>query len=142
MRKIPATLVAMFAGWALALTGYGLWGGANISGTHVTKTTELVGVAAATAACAVVAWLIVVLPLIWWWGDRKIFSDLRWSWLGWALMGTGSFLLLMVPLFGTEVLAGVWFPASMGAIAGVVFALLRRKSRAAAATAKTPTSSP
>ena len=141
MRRIPATLVAMFVAWVLMIAGYGLWGVTPTS-PHVTKTTALVGIAAATAACAAIGWLIVVLPLVWWWGDTKILSDLRWSWLGWALMGTGSFLLLMVPLFGTEVLAGAWFPASMGAIAGVVFALLRRKSRPAAAAATAPTSSP
>ena len=86
MRKIPASLVAMLVAWASIMAGYAGW-----EATHKTKFFMMLGVTFATAACSLAAWLVIVLPLIWWWGDCKILSDLRWSWLGWMLMGVVSF---------------------------------------------------
>ena len=77
---------------------------------------------------ALAAWALVVFPLMRLFGKRKIFSDLRFSWLSWGLLAVAIYAALSSLLFGKDVFEIIWYPAIMGCVAGFVFALLARNT--------------
>jgi hypothetical protein len=122
MKVVPASFIAMVAAWALPLAGMAL-GQLATSG----RTSDVGVMAFWVGLFALVGWAAAVLPLMLRFKETRIFSDLRFSWLGWSLLAVVVYGLLVVPLFGKELLAIIWYPALMGCIAGFVFAVLIRR---------------
>lgn len=120
MNPALASLLAMIVGWAAPLGGL-----AVCQMVADGRTTDVWPMAFWTGLFAFAGWLLVVLPVMWWRGEARGFRDLRWSWLGWSLLGMAVFALLTVPWMGPTALIILWYPALMGAAAGPVFALLR-----------------
>ena len=125
MKVAPASFIAMVVAWALPLAGMAI-GQLAISG----RTSDVGVMAFWVGLFALVAWAAAVLPLMLRFKDKRIFSDLRVSWLGWSFLAVALYALLVVTLFGKELLAIIWYPALMGFIAGIVFALLVRRDDA------------
>jgi hypothetical protein len=125
MNPIAASLIAMVVAWALPLVGMVI-GQLATSG----RTADVVATAFWVGAFALVGWAVAVLPFAVRFTRTKLFSDLRWSWLGWAILGTTTFAMLLIPIMGGDALQILWYPALMGCIAGITFSLLLRSSRA------------
>ena len=112
----------MIAAWGLPIAGTAI--GQLVTAGRITD----VGVMMLWVGLfALGAWVLVVLPLMIRCSKRKIFSDLRFSWLGWSVLAIVLYSVMVVLPLGIELLAIIWYPALMGGIAGVVFALLLRR---------------
>ena len=122
MNAIPASLIAMVVGWAAPILGMAI-GQIAISG----RTADVGVTACWVGIFALIGWAAAVLPIVIRFGRTKLVSDVRWSWLGWSGMGVAIFAILLTPIMGKEALVIFWYPALMGCIAGLVFALLIRK---------------
>ena len=122
MNAIPASLIAMVVGWAAPILGMAI-GQIAISG----RTADVGVTACWVGIFALIGWAAAVLPIVIRFGRTKLVSDVRWSWLGWSGMGVAIFVILLTPVMGKEALVIIWYPALMGCIAGLVFALLIRK---------------
>ena len=122
MNAIPASLIAMVVGWAAPILGMAI-GQIAISG----RTADVGVTAFWVGIFALIGWAAAVLPIVIRFGRTKLVSDVRWSWLGWSGMGVAIFVILLTPIMGKEALVIIWYPALMGCIAGLVFALLIRK---------------
>jgi hypothetical protein len=118
-KTVPATLLAMLAGWAVPLIAL-IIGQLAASG----RTADVGPFAFWTGLFAFLGWLVIVLPVITGFQDRTLFGSLRFGWLGWSLLGIGAYAILVMPLMGWTALFVLWYPAAMGAIAGFVFGLM------------------
>jgi hypothetical protein len=122
MKTAPASFLAMIAGWAVPLAGLVMWQLAS-SG----HTSDIGFMAFYVGFFALIAWAAGVLPLMLRFGKKKIFGDLKFSWLGWCLLAVVIYSALLPTLYGREMFTIIWYPAVMGVVAGFVFALLTRK---------------
>jgi len=113
----------MVAGWGLPLAGLAV-GQLLTSG----RTADIGAMALWTGVFALVSWVVVVLPVMLRFGQRGLFSALRYSWLGWGVLGMVVFGMLAIPLMGWAALIIIWYPGIIGGISGVAFALLRRRA--------------
>lgn len=120
MKTAPATFVAMIAGWAIALLGFMFW--SSLRG-------DVRFMAFWTGVFALIGWGLMVLPLMLKFGKRPLFANPAWSWASWAILGLVAYGLLVFPLLRWHALYLVWYPAVMGASAGMVYGLLRRSLR-------------
>jgi hypothetical protein len=121
MKPVPASLIAMVAGWAVSLAGLA------IEQFATTGRTADVGVSAFWVGLfSLIGWAVGVWPLVVRFGRYKLISGLKWSWLGWSLGGMVIFLVLLMPIMGRSAFEILWYPALMGGIAGPVFSLLIR----------------
>ena len=121
MKAAPASFLAMVVGWIVPIVGL-------VVGQLVTdgRTTD-VGVSAFwTGLFALLGWAGAVRPLMLRHGEAAWFRELRYSWLGWSLLGMVVYTAIVVPLFGFSMLVIIWYHATMGALAGPAYALLRR----------------
>ena len=123
MKTVLATFVAMTVAWALPLIGMAV-GQLVTSG----RTSDVLSSAFWVGVFALIAWAAVVLPVVSRFKEKKIFHDIRTSWLGWTLLAVATYSLIIPTIFGKEMFIIIWYPAIMGCIAGVTFALLVRKS--------------
>ena len=123
MNAAAASFLAMVAGWAVPLVGLAFWQLAKTG-----KTTDVAATGFWVGIYAFIVWLVVVLPLMLFLGKMKIFSDLRFSWLGWCVLALVIYSGVLVPIYGRDLFIIIWYPAVMGCAAGFVFALLTRKT--------------
>jgi hypothetical protein len=121
VKIVPASFIAMVSAWALPIAGHAV-GQLATSG----RTSDVGVTAFWVGLLALIGWAAAVLPLMLRFKEKRIFSDLRFSWLGWSLLAVVIYALLVVPLLGRELLLIIWYPALMGCIAGIIFALLVR----------------
>jgi xanthine/uracil permease len=124
MKTVPASFLAMIAGWAAALIGLALWQLAS-SG----RMSDIGAMGFWVGFFALIAWAIAVLPVMLRFGRKKFFGDLKFSWLGWCLLAVAIYSALLPTIYGREMFRIIWYPAVMGVVAGVVFALLTGKAR-------------
>ena len=122
MKAVPASLIAMIVGWAAPILGMAV-GQLATSG----RTADVVVTAFWVGIFALIGWAVAVLPIVIRFGRNKLVSDIRWSWLGWSGIGVTIFTMLLTPIMGKDAFVIIWYPALMGCIAGLVFALLIRK---------------
>lgn len=122
MKATSASFLAMVAGWAVPLVGLAVW---QIAGRGTTSDIGVTGLY--VGIFALFAWALVVLPLMLRHGEKRIFSDLRCSWLGWGLLAVAIYSVLLPVLYGRAMFEIIWYPAVMGCIAGIVFAVLKRR---------------
>ena len=114
-----ASFLAMVAGWATPLAGMAL---GQLATTG--RTSDIVVTGFWVGLFALISWGLGVRPLMQKFRAKKIFSDLKFSWLGWGLLAVGIYSVLLPPLFGADMFIIIWYPAVMGCVAGFVFALL------------------
>ena len=124
MRPAPATFLAMVAAWAAPLACLAGWQMATTG-----RVSDLGATAFWVGGFTLVAWLAFVLPFARRFKSARFFSDRRLSWLGWSLLAAASYSVLVLPLFGWALVEIVWYPAAMGCVAGLVFAMLVGKKR-------------
>jgi hypothetical protein len=122
MKTAPASFLAMIAGWAVPLTGLAVWQLASQG-----RTSDIGVTGFWVGFFALVAWALAVLPLMLRYGQKNIFSDLKFSWLGWSLLAVAIYSVLLPALYGKTMLSIIWYPAVMGCVAGIVFALLVKR---------------
>jgi hypothetical protein len=122
MKTAPASFLAMIAGWAVPLAGLAMWQLASSGHTR-----DLGFWAFYVGFFALITWAAGVLPLMLRFGRKKIFGDLKFSWLGWCLLAVVIYSALLPTLYGRQMFFIIWYPAVMGVVAGFIFALLTRK---------------
>ena len=122
MNVVAASFLAMVAGWVAPLIGLALW-----QLVKTGKTTDIVATGFLVGIHAFIAWAVVVLPIMSYFGRRKLFANLRFSWLGWCVLALVIYTAVLVPLYGKDLFIIIWYPAVMGCVAGFVYALLTRK---------------
>lgn len=79
---------------------------------------------------ALIGWAAAVVPIVGRFGSTACVSGLRWSWLTWGRFGRVVSTILLTPVLGTDAFLILWYPAAMGAVAGLIFAFLVRKRKA------------
>jgi len=78
-----------------------------------------------------ISWLGLVWPVVTRLDHSHLVSSLRWSWLTWGIGGSLAYALLLVPILGADAVLILWLPGFIGALAGVLYGLLRRSHRQA-----------
>lgn len=112
----------MLAAWAVPIGCGAVW---QLATSGITSD---LGVSAGwVGGFTLLAWAMGVAPLRRWLEDAPFFSDWRWSWLGWAVLAMVIYSVSVPFFLGVDAFLILWYPATMGCIAGFVFALLRRK---------------
>jgi len=125
MKPAILSIISVVLSWGLFVAGLALYQLITIG-----RLAD-VGVTAIWSALAIaISWLGLIWPIVTKRDGHLLVSDLRWSWLGWSLAGVTAFSVLFVPLFGVSVLPAIWAPALIGAVAGLLYSLLRRNTRA------------
>ena len=114
MRRIPASAVAMAAGWA-----------AGLLGLAVVVREDLGPLAWWTALVMFAAWVLCVVPVVSFYGDCRPFASRRWGWLGWMGLALASYCVLVAAWLGRDALLFGWHPAVAGGVAGFAFSRLR-----------------
>lgn len=120
MKLGPRTFLAMLSGWAVPLAGWGL----HQSRSPLGNLHDFGVFAFWTGLFVAISWVAVVVPVMTRWGWLPWFCDIRISWLPWSLLGAATYSVLVLLLTIPELLRLAWYPAIVGAVAGIVFALL------------------
>lgn len=123
MKVTHASALAMMIAWFAVLAGTALW-----QFTTRGETEDIGPLAGWTALFAFPAWFGLVLPVLRLFPDALLLHDRRWSWLGWSLLGVGCYSVLVASWLGAEAFEIVWYPATMGLVAGLAFTWLTRST--------------
>ncbi|HZZ58511.1 MAG TPA: hypothetical protein VFE31_11820 [Opitutaceae bacterium] len=124
MKIAVTSLISMIIGFGFPFAGMAIY---QINKTG--RTADLGVTAMWVAIFGFPFWAVVVVPIMVCFGHYKLWSDLRFSWIGWGLLGATLYAFLCLILLSPTLLEGVWLPALAGSIAGVSFALLSRALR-------------
>jgi hypothetical protein len=122
-----ASFASLAWGWIIAFM---IWIVREVHGHGFGYVTDFAFMLAWPATFIAIAWLAIVLPALHqpWIGAQL--SSSKTSWIAWPLLALASYGLLVATwLEGAGAL--FWFPAVVGAVAGLVFPLLRRSQRPA-----------
>src|SRR4051812_18217825 len=113
--------MAMTVGWLMPVLGL-VVGQLATSG----RTNDVAATALWTGVFVLAGWVVAVLPLSPFLGRWRVLSSVTWAWLGWGLLGMAVYCLLAVPLAGWQMCIILWYPAIVGALAGLTFSLVVR----------------